>query len=56
MKAEENSTRLRDVIKAIRFCKTAAEERTVISEESARIRLLSAKKTVPFFHMLVHAY
>lgn len=38
MEAQDNSTRLRDVIKAIRACKTAAEEHAVISEESARIR------------------
>lgn len=36
--ALDNSTRLRDVIKAIRACKTTGEEHAVISEESARIR------------------
>ncbi|KAG0187094.1 clathrin associated protein complex large subunit [Apophysomyces sp. BC1034] len=30
--------RLKDLIKAVRACKTAAEERTVIQKESARIR------------------
>ena len=62
MKAEENSTRLRDVIKAIRSCKTAAEERNVVSEESARIRASFRQENCPlrhrnvakliFFHML----
>lgn len=62
MKGEENSTRLRDVIKAIRSCKTAAEERNVISEESARIRASFRQENCPlrhrnvakliFFHML----
>jgi len=36
--ALDNSTRLRDIIKAIRACKTAGEEHSVVSEESARIR------------------
>lgn len=62
MKGEENSTRLRDVIKAIRSCKTAAEERNVISEECARIRASFRQENCPlrhrnvakliFFHML----
>lgn len=62
MKAEENNTRLRDVIKAIRSCKTAAEERNVISEECALIRASFRKENCPlrhrnvakliFFHML----
>ncbi|CAJ0626261.1 7039_t:CDS:2 [Entrophospora sp. SA101] len=30
--------RLKDLIKAIRACKTAADERTVIQKESAAIR------------------
>lgn len=32
------ATKLRDVIKSIRSCKTAAEERAVIARESAMIR------------------
>jgi AP-1 complex subunit gamma-1 len=32
------ATKLKDVIKAIRSCKTAAEERAVIARESALIR------------------
>ena len=51
MKAEkEGTTRLRDVVKAVRSCKTAAEERSVISEESARIRASFRLENCPYHH------
>ena len=46
----EGTTRLRDVIKGIRSCKTAAEERNVVSEESARIRSSFRQENCPFRH------
>ena len=36
--SKKEPTRLRDLIKAVRACKTAAEERVVIANESAEIR------------------
>jgi AP-1 complex subunit gamma-1 len=36
--SKKEPTRLRDLIKAVRACKTAAEERVVITNESAEIR------------------
>ena len=51
MKAgKEGTTRLRDVVKAVRACKTAAEERSVISEESAQIRASFRLENCPYHH------
>ena len=60
--AQDNATRLRDVVKAIRACKTTAEEHSVVSEECAKIRSsfrveLSENRhrnvaKLIFFHML----
>lgn len=36
--AKDTGTKLRDLIRSVRACKTAAEERAVVNEESARIR------------------
>ena len=53
MKPEKEGTRLRDVVKAIRSCKTAAEERSVVFEESARIRASFRLETCPYHHRSV---
>lgn len=41
------SAKLRDLIKAVRACKTAAEERAVITKESALVRSAFADSSTP---------
>lgn len=45
-----SNLKLREVIKAIRSCKTAAEERGIVSQESALIR--NAFKVINYYNML----
>lgn len=47
---KEGTGRLRDLIRAIRACKTAAEERTVIAQESSEIRDTFRMEHCPFRH------
>jgi hypothetical protein len=44
--------KLREVIKQIRACKTAAEERAVISKESALIRNAFKVEIIPALHCI----
>ena len=46
-----SNLKLREVIKQIRQCKTAAEERAVISKESALIRNAFKVNTFSFIHL-----
>jgi AP-1 complex subunit gamma-1 len=39
--------KLRDLIRSVRTCKTAAEERAIISKESALIRTAFKEETNP---------
>ncbi|CAG9325469.1 unnamed protein product [Blepharisma stoltei] len=50
---KEQPTRLRDLIKAVRACKTAAEERAVVAQESAEIRESFRDETYRFRHRSV---
>ena len=45
--------KLKDLIKAIRACKTAADERAVISKESAYIRTACKEENVEMRHINV---
>ena len=44
------SIKLRDLIRSVRSCKTAAEERSVISRESAMIRTAIREEQEQFRH------
>ena len=44
------SIRLRDLIKAVRACKTAAEEREVVAKESAALREAFREQDQTFRH------
>ena len=44
------SMKLRDLIRKVRACKTAAEERAVIAKESAMIRTAIREEQVHFRH------
>lgn len=44
------SLKLRDLIRKVRACKTAAEERAVIAKESAMIRTAIREEQVHFRH------
>jgi AP-1 complex subunit gamma-1 len=44
------SMKLRDLIRKVRACKTAAEERAVISKESAMIRTAIREEQAHFRH------
>jgi hypothetical protein len=46
------SMKLRDLIRKVRACKTAAEERAVIANESAMIRTAIREEQAHFMHML----
>lgn len=50
---KEQPSRLRDLIKAVRACKTAAEERAVVAQESAEIRESFRDETYRFRHRSV---
>ena len=47
------SIKLRDLIKAVRACKTAADERAVVTKESALIRSSFKDEAVEYRHRYV---